>query len=196
MASTTFIDQQTIIYAAWLNDVNNAVYNGIFPNGSLSLTSLSVSGSVSGDGFTSLVNNVLSAPGPIGSVTPNTSIFTTVTVNTAIKSNVSGSLPVLQDSTGSKLQTLGSTGYQKLPNGVIIQWGYSSVAPGASGGTTVTFPITFPTAFTGISTQVSDTITSTITTALLISSISTSSVKLGTTYASGNLPVYWIAIGY
>jgi hypothetical protein len=40
MASTTFIDQQTIIYAAWLNDVNNAVYNGTFPNGVLNPTTL------------------------------------------------------------------------------------------------------------------------------------------------------------
>lgn len=40
MASTTFIDQQTIIYAAWLNDVNNAVYNGIFPNGVLNVTTV------------------------------------------------------------------------------------------------------------------------------------------------------------
>ena len=31
MASTTFIDNQTVIYAAWLNDVNNAVYNGVMP---------------------------------------------------------------------------------------------------------------------------------------------------------------------
>ena len=40
MASTTFIDQQTVIYAAWLNDVNNAVYNGVFPNGVLNPTTL------------------------------------------------------------------------------------------------------------------------------------------------------------
>jgi hypothetical protein len=28
MASTNFIDNQTIIYASWLNDVNNLTYNG------------------------------------------------------------------------------------------------------------------------------------------------------------------------
>jgi len=28
MASTTFIDNQTVIVAAWLNDVNSAVYDG------------------------------------------------------------------------------------------------------------------------------------------------------------------------
>lgn len=40
MASTTFIDNQTVIYAAWLNDVNNTVYNGSFPNGSITVTNL------------------------------------------------------------------------------------------------------------------------------------------------------------
>ena len=40
MASTTFIDNQTIIYAAWLNDVNNAVYNGVFANGVLNPTTV------------------------------------------------------------------------------------------------------------------------------------------------------------
>ena len=40
MASTTFVDNQTVIYAAWLNDVNNAVYNGTFPNGVLNCTNL------------------------------------------------------------------------------------------------------------------------------------------------------------
>jgi hypothetical protein len=40
MASTTFTDQQTVIYAAWLNDVNNAVYNGVFANGVLNVTTV------------------------------------------------------------------------------------------------------------------------------------------------------------
>jgi hypothetical protein len=79
MASTTFIDNQTTIYADWLNDVNTAVYTGVFPNGSLSLTTLAVSGTVSGAGFTSLVNNTLSAPAAIGNATPNTGAFTTLT---------------------------------------------------------------------------------------------------------------------
>ena len=119
MASTTFIDQQTIIYAAWLNDVNNAVYNGVFPNGTLSLTNLSVSGSVSGSGFTTLVNNTLSAPGAIGSVTPNTGAFTTLTLT--------NKLAVAQGGTG--LATL-------TANNVILGNGTSTpsfVAPGTSG---------------------------------------------------------------
>ena len=35
MASTTFIDNQTIIYASWLNDVNSLTYNGTVLNGIL-----------------------------------------------------------------------------------------------------------------------------------------------------------------
>ena len=126
----------------------------------------------------------------IGATTASTGKFTEVL------SNVSGSLPVLKDSTGSLLQSLATSGYQKLPNGLIMQWGYSSIAGGNTGGSTVTFPITFPTAFLGINTQISDTITSTITTALLISSVSTSSVQLGTTFTGGSLPVYWSVLGY
>lgn len=40
MASTTFIDNQTIIYAAWLNDVNNAIYNGNFPGTTYTFSNL------------------------------------------------------------------------------------------------------------------------------------------------------------
>jgi hypothetical protein len=40
MASTTFTDGQSIIYSSWLNDVNNGVYNGNFPNGVLNPTTL------------------------------------------------------------------------------------------------------------------------------------------------------------
>ena len=35
MASTNFIDNQTIIYASWLNDVNGMTYNGTVLNGIL-----------------------------------------------------------------------------------------------------------------------------------------------------------------
>jgi hypothetical protein len=119
MASTTFIDQQTIIYAAWLNDANNAVYNGIFAASSISPANLVCNGSVSGTGFTNLVNNGLSAPGPIGNATPNTGAFTTLTLT--------NKLAVAQGGTG--LATL-------TANNVILGNGTSTptfVAPGTSG---------------------------------------------------------------
>lgn len=42
MASTTFIDNQTIIYASWLNDVNNLTYNGQLANGILNSSTLAL----------------------------------------------------------------------------------------------------------------------------------------------------------
>jgi hypothetical protein len=38
-------------------------------------------------------------------------------------------------------QSLSSSGFQRLPGGLIIQWGYSTTS---GGGTTVTFPFAFP----------------------------------------------------
>ena len=38
MASTTFIDGSTVIRASWLNDVNATVYNGTFPNNSITFS--------------------------------------------------------------------------------------------------------------------------------------------------------------
>jgi hypothetical protein len=124
MASTTFIDQQTIIYAAWLNDANNAVYNGIFAASSISPANLVCNGSVSGTGFTNLVNNGLSAPGPIGSATPNTGAFTTLSASSL---TLTTKLAVAQGGTG--LATL-------TANNVILGNGTSTpsfVAPGTSG---------------------------------------------------------------
>ena len=42
---------------------------------------------------------------------------------------------------GGWANTLSANGYQKLPSGLIIQWGYAS-----SGNATITFPLAFPTA--------------------------------------------------
>jgi hypothetical protein len=106
MASTTFIDNQTTIFASWLNDVNTAVYTGVFPNGSLQLTTLDVSGSVSGAGFTTLVNNILSAPGSIGSATPNTGVFTTLSAS----SITSLTTPLGRAQGGTGLSAAGANG--------------------------------------------------------------------------------------
>jgi len=42
MASTTFIDNQTVIVASWLNDVNSAVYDGESISGILNGTTLAL----------------------------------------------------------------------------------------------------------------------------------------------------------
>ena len=87
MASTTFIDNQTVIYAAWLNDVNNAVYNGIFQSPSITATNMICTGTASGTGFTNLVNNTFASPAAIGNVTPNTGAFTTLNATTSLTLN-------------------------------------------------------------------------------------------------------------
>ena len=78
MSSTTFVDNQTVIYASWLNDVNSVVYNGTFIASVVTPSNLVCNGTVSGSGFTSLVANVLASPPAIGSAVPNTGVFTTL----------------------------------------------------------------------------------------------------------------------
>jgi len=113
MASTTFIDGQTTIFASWLNDVNTAVYTGVFPNGNLSLTNLTVSGTVTGAGFTSVVNANLLSPGPIGSTTPNTGKFTTLQATSL--TGLTTALSASQGGTG--LTSPGTSGNVLTSNG-------------------------------------------------------------------------------
>ena len=111
MASTTFIDNQTTIFADWLNDVNTAVYSGTFPNGSLSLTTLNVTGAVTGAGFTSLINNALSAPGAIGGATPNTGAFTTLSATAVTATSITGlTTPLSRAQGGTGLSAAGTSG--------------------------------------------------------------------------------------
>jgi len=81
MASTTFVDNSSIIYASWLNDINATTYSGTFISSTITPSNLVCNGSVSGTGFTGLVNNTLSAPGQIGNGTPNTGAFTTLSTS-------------------------------------------------------------------------------------------------------------------
>ena len=113
MASTNFVDNSTVIYAAWLNDVNNAVYNGIFAASSISPANLVCNGSVSGTGFTGLVNNTLSSPGAIGSGTPNTGKFTTLQATSL--TGLTTPLSVGQGGTG--LSAVGTSGNVLTSNG-------------------------------------------------------------------------------
>lgn len=123
MASTTFIDNQTTIFADWLNDANNAVYNGIFVSPTITATSMVCTGTASGAGFTNLINNVFSSPGAIGSATPNTGAFTTL-------SSTSSTTTTLTTSTiNSPLSLRGTT------SGTV-----SLAIPAVAGTNTMTFP--------------------------------------------------------
>ncbi|EIM25761.1 gp53-like domain-containing protein [Microvirga lotononidis] len=47
---------------------------------------------------------------------------------------------------GDFANSLAGTGYQKLPNGLILQWGTTVGTTNANGNFVITFPIAFPTA--------------------------------------------------
>lgn len=91
--------------------------------------------------------------------------------------------------------SLAANGYQRLPSGLIIQWGKSG-AINVGSITTVTFPITFPTvcaAFTTSNTQGSAGATSANNYAnAWINSTSSASIVTN----SGTTSVAWVAVGY
>lgn len=118
MASTTFIDNQTTIFADWLNDANNAVYNGVFVSPTITATSMVCTGTASGAGFTNLVNNTFASPAAIGSATPNTGAFTTLTATTLTAIGVTTPLPLKGTTSGT----------------------VSLAVPAVAGTNTITFP--------------------------------------------------------
>ncbi len=72
-------------------------------------------------------------------------IFINVGLGEAAKRNVgtgSGQIPDMS----SFASALSSSGYQKLPSGLIIQWGAAVAGIGSTGGTgnVVSFPVAFP----------------------------------------------------
>lgn len=99
--------------------------------------------------------------------------------------------------------SLSANGYQKLPSGLIIQWGtvsVSSAVTGTTGEGVVTFPVAFPNA--ALSVTASYELTGgAITGALGLyhRSLSTSGVRFGLDEASATATttsVKWLAIGY
>jgi hypothetical protein len=111
MASTTFIDNQTTIFADWLNDANNAVYNGVFVSPTITATSMVCTGTASGVGFTNLVNNTFASPAAIGSATPNTGAFTTLSSTTLSTTSITGlTTPLSRAQGGTGLSAAGTAG--------------------------------------------------------------------------------------
>jgi len=55
--STNFINYETVIYAQWLNDVNNVVYNGNFVSTSLNIGTLTASSASIGSISTASITN-------------------------------------------------------------------------------------------------------------------------------------------
>ncbi|CAG0967098.1 hypothetical protein MTYP_01053 [Methylophilaceae bacterium] len=85
-------------------------------------------------------------------------------------------------------QSLADNGYQKLPGGLIIQWGRVQTTP-ASGGTAL-FPITFPNAVFGI-VEATRNLNPGVTEVTEIMSLTTSNFG----YATGSGDFYYLALG-
>jgi hypothetical protein len=89
-----------------------------------------------------------------------------------------------------------SNGYQKLPNGLIIQWGVSgTLSP--SGSVTVTFPIAFPSGASIVTGCLQGSAYSYTHSAIFASIISATQVTFteGSGGGAGGAGVMWIAIG-
>jgi len=97
----------------------------------------------------------------------------------------------VQSSAGS--QSISSNGYQKLPSGLIIQWGSISVPSRVI--TAFSFPITFPNACLTVNLQASGTGSyNSDLNGTSVTSVSTSQFNVWLN--SSSWPMYYIAIGY
>lgn len=99
------------------------------------------------------------------------------------------------DFTGAN-QSKASAGYQKLPGGLIIQWGEQSVAPATTG--TYNFPLAWPTAclqfVVGADIDANNTVSRNDSTGGR--AISTTQYSLRQGSASSSITLHWIAIGH
>jgi hypothetical protein len=96
-------------------------------------------------------------------------------------------------SLGFSGQSLGTNGYYKFPNGLIIQWGFKQNTADSGNPTTVYFPIAFPHNVLNISlTKGSSAAFSILPSQWYISNKTSSSF---TTFTSTKY-MYWLAIGY
>lgn len=107
--------------------------------------------------------------------------------------NGANQLPDMSNFAGS----LSFNGYQKLPTGLIIQWGALNVnsTSGAVGTTDITFPIAFPTAFRHLSALMSTNDPSMRFTGFDIANTTTTKARFTYVTPTSN-SIYWMAIGY
>ena len=94
----------------------------------------------------------------------------------------------LTDFTGANVSLAGN-GYQKLPSGLIIQWG---VAPTSTVGSTTSFPITFPNAHIATSAVAVGGAGSSV----VISAVGSTKSNITFTSSTSSPNVRYIVIGY
>lgn len=97
----------------------------------------------------------------------------------------------LADFTGTNVN-LASTGYQKLPSGLIIQWGSALQSAGVA---TYNFPLAFPSYSGNLVCSFKD-YTATDGYTVQGMGLSSSEFKIKHNYPGGNIRIAWITIGY
>jgi hypothetical protein len=177
--------------------LDGTVGNGYFA-GSLAVASNVTAATFNGTSFTgALIGNASTATSAAG-CTGNSATATNATnVTSTLSAGVTGTTAAVNTSStvvattafcnpqSSAAGTL--SGYHKLPNGTIIQWGH--FAGQAAGPATISFPLTFPNACQlvvgtpGINNSSFNTTTFTTT-------------SFQFNFAASNSPLSWIAIGY
>lgn len=119
-----------------------------------------------------------------------TGIPTAPNPSTGLRSQALATMQKFADEFGS---SLAANGYQKLPSGLIIQWGFA-----ATGSATITFPIAFPTAACAVTGNT--TLAGTPNSILIPQSITAANFYAKVNKASDATsvpdPFNWLAIGY
>lgn len=134
---------------------------------------------------------------PRESVSAMTSLTLSPGDTLALESNgggwvVYGGSVALQYASGAFAASLAAAGYQKLPSGLIIQWGNWTANVSAGAATAVTFPMTFPSAVYSVA--LSPNYTSTATTTAWKDTLTTSGFNGHCSVVTGD-SVHYVAIG-
>lgn len=127
MASTTFVDGQTLISASWLNDVNSVVYGGALGSGTVTLVSFT-----NANGITGTITNPSSTP----NITLGTSVTGLLKGNgTAISAAVAGTDYAVPTSGSSILYGNGAGGFSNVTIGAGLSFATGTLS--ATGGSMV-----------------------------------------------------------
>lgn len=187
-------------------DADNTLVQNITSTGASTLKDISVSGTATFAGVTTAVTQAagdnstkLATTAYVFAATPDSSETVKGLIEIATNAEAQAGSDALRAITPANLfqafkgsnQSLSASGYQKLPGGFIIQWGY--IASRATATSTHTFPITFPNACLSlVPTEVFDGVHNDFI--KLAANPSPSSFSLRSD--SLTYPIYWIAVGY
>lgn len=144
-----------------------------------------------GMNFTTITGTGTVTMGTPGTISTSSSNSATTGTHTH-QLNTSG-LVLSSQFTGASNQSLGSTGYQRLPGGLLIQWGFISTM-GGGGLTTITFPTAFTTVYSVNAMAVQIGSTAGVGSDTVVSALpTTTSVVISVPTDRDGL--YWMAIG-